>query len=533
MLSLTLTALALAPQVPTGPAVLRDPQTAAADGFGSAVAIDADLLVVGSREDVGNAFASYGPGAVTVFRRAGGVWSVEARLTASDGEDRDAFGAAVDVDATAGVVVVGAPRADGGGASGKAYVFERQPNGSWLERARLAGVPGRERYGAAVAVRGGICAIGQPDFTAEVHLVERGPAGAWSAAGALTRPATVFDSSEFGEALAMEGDLLVVGAPGEDAQSYDSGATYVFRRTGAGAAFAEEARLEHPSAFVVTYHGTDVDVDVTAGTERVAVGSQDDRAFVWTRLPGGWTDVAELAPFDGELGGFGETVALDGTVDGARVVVGATRRSGSSADSGAALEYVLDGGAWTPRSLVHPTVVADRGFASSLALSGDTLVVGSPRTDALGLDAGTALRYRIDLRLGTSHCAGRANSTGASAALTARGSTAVAANDLAFDVVGLPAGSVGYLLMATSRNQVPGLGGGDGDLCLGGTISRVLTALGTADALGTRAVTLDSGALPPSAVLIPGSTWSFQWWYRDANPSPTSNTTHAVELLFE
>lgn len=529
MLSLALTALALPAQVPTGPAVLRDPETAAADGFGSAVAVDGALLVVGSREDVGNAFASYGPGAVTVFRRAGGAWSVEARLVAGDGEDRDAFGAALDVDASAEVVVVGAPRADGAGASGKAYVFERQPSGAWVETARFVGAPGRERFGAAVAVRGGTLAIGQPDFGAEVHLVERGPSGAWSGAGALPRPATVFDGSEFGEALAMDGDLLVVGAPGEDAQSYDSGAAYVFRRTAPGAAFAEEARLEHPSAFVVTYHGHDVDVDGTAGAERIVVGSLDERAFVWARADGGWTDVLELTPFDDELGGFGEAV----TIDGERVVVGAPRRLGASGDSGAALEYAREGGAWRPRGLVHPTVLRDRGFGSSLALDGGTLVVGSPRTDTAGTDAGAALRFRLDLRLGEAHCAGRANSSGASASLSARGTASVAANDLGFDVVGLPPGSVGYLLMANSRDQLPGLGGGEGDLCLGGTISRVLTSLGTADALGTHPVDFDGTALPPSATLSPGATWSFQWWYRDADPTPTSNTSHAIEIAFE
>ncbi|MEM6672259.1 MAG: hypothetical protein AAF726_05410 [Planctomycetota bacterium] len=528
-------ALVLVTQSPTGPTDLTNPIPTASDGFGSAVAIEGDLAVVGARDDVGSATAAYGPGTVTVFRRIAGAWSQEARLTASDGATRDAFGASVAVDRRANgrdVIVVGAPGRGSGSfdSPGSAYVFERGPGGAWFERARFDGDPTRERFGWDVAVEDGVAAIGQPDFIGTVHLVERTPSAQWTSTGAASRPATVFDGAEFGEAVAMDGPLLVVGAPGEDAQSYDSGATYVYRR-GPSGSHALESRLEHPSAFVVTYHGHDVAVDVDGGVERIAVGSLDRRAFVWIRSASGWVDVEELAPFDGDDEGFGETVA----VSGSRVVVGALRRLGASSSSGAAFEFVANGSGWTPRSLiVEAAAGGSTAFAASLALDGSTLLVGAPQADAPSADSGAALVYDVDRRLGKAYCVGRPGSSGATATLVPHGSVDAAADDLAFDVFGMPAGTYGYLLASGSRDQVPGLGGGFGDLCLGGPISRIISAAGNADGSGRRTFAVPSAGLPPSLSFTPGTRLAFQYWFRDADGGvPSTNTTHAVELVFE
>jgi hypothetical protein len=49
-------------------------------------------------------------------------------------------------------------------------------------------------------------------------------------------------------------------------------------------------------------------------------------------------------------------------------------------------------------------------------------------------------------------------------------------------------------------------------------------------------VTLDLTAFPqPGGThgVMPGETWNFQCWYRDANPGPTSNFTDGISITFD
>jgi hypothetical protein len=65
-----------------------------------------------------------------------------------------------------------------------------------------------------------------------------------------------------------------------------------------------------------------------------------------------------------------------------------------------------------------------------------------------------------------------ANSTGAPAVLSARGSTLVAQNDLLLQVQALPAGSFGFFLASRTQGLVAQPGNSVGVLCLGGAIGR-------------------------------------------------------------
>ncbi|MFT7679088.1 MAG: hypothetical protein ACI8QC_003087 [Planctomycetota bacterium] len=42
----------------------------------------------------------------------------------------------------------------------------------------------------------------------------------------------------------------------------------------------------------------------------------------------------------------------------------------------------------------------------------------------------------------------------------------------------------------------------------------------------------DLANLPNNVTIQPGDSWIFQYWFRDANPTPTSNTSDAVVVTF-
>jgi hypothetical protein len=94
---------------------------AAGDGFGSSVALSADMALVGAANDDD---AGSDSGSAYAFVRDGaGDWSLQNKFTASNAAAGDIFGSAVAM--SGGTALVGAPGDDDGGdGSGSAYLFE-------------------------------------------------------------------------------------------------------------------------------------------------------------------------------------------------------------------------------------------------------------------------------------------------------------------------------------------------------------------------------------------------------------------------
>ncbi len=538
--ALLLLAPSLLPAQATAPAVLADTVPDPEGRFGADVAISGSFMVVGAP---GVPAAGAGRGAVLIFRSVLGAWQLDARIAAPALGPDAGFGDAVDISTSHNgtFLIVGAPRATGSpvpGTTGAALIYERAGT-SWQLSSTLRPVLGPGTFGSEVAIDSTAALITQSGDGGRV-FASMPPGGQPQE---LIRPSGVFNSSEFGQSLDLFGDLAVVGAPGEDALGYDSGAAYVYRQASPTLPFLEEARLEHPSAATVTNHGFSVAAAKTAGpqgldpVERVLVGSLDGAAFMWWRpafSTNSWAIESVLNAFDGEDGGFGMGVALDGE----RALVGAPYRDLAGQNDGVAFDFQFEGapgsGEWKPHSLLHPGTAAAGDFGSQVALDGGSAAVSAIEAFTQDTDSGRVLVYELGQRLGESHCASRRNSTGSIASLSVFGSSVASDLSLGFDVVGLPPFAAGYALTSALRGQSPNLGGGSGDLCLGGQVRRLSFFLQASDADGAASVTLDFNQLPPGLIIAPGTTWSFQWWHRDTGPAgPTSGTSHAVEMMFE
>jgi hypothetical protein len=171
-------------------------------------------------------------GSAYVFKREGASWTQQAKLTASDGAEGDAFGISV---AVAGqTVIVGADMDDDMGQdSGSAYVFV-QDGSAWVEEAKLLAKDGQkgDQFGASVAISGNIAVVGAPG--ADLAGTDLGAAyvfryngGNWNEGDKLIAG----DGKEgdlFGASVSISADYVVVGAPGADG----SGALYIFKFDG-------------------------------------------------------------------------------------------------------------------------------------------------------------------------------------------------------------------------------------------------------------------------------------------------------------
>ena len=182
----------------------------------------------------------------------------------------------------------------------------------------------------------------------------------------------------FGHSVAVDGDTAVVGAYEDESEK---GAAHVLAKDSSGA-WSQVAKLTASDGEAGDILGWSVAVD----GDTVVVGARyDDSAYVFTKPGTGWataTETAKLTASDGVVGDwFGQSVAVDGDT----VVVGA------SEDDGSGSAYVFTKAAdsvWTDATQTAKLTASDGDdfdeFGKSVAVDGDTVVAGAPNNDGYG-----------------------------------------------------------------------------------------------------------------------------------------------------
>ncbi len=129
---------------------------------------------------------------------------------------------------------------------GAVYVFAREPStGAWTERQRLTASEATfaDGFGQSIAVEGEVLLVGadaQDDARGAVYVFRKAPAtGRWVEEARLTAEDAA-SGHRLGNAVALRGDVALVGA---SASNSNTGAAYVFRYEAATGAWQQEARL--------------------------------------------------------------------------------------------------------------------------------------------------------------------------------------------------------------------------------------------------------------------------------------------------
>jgi len=128
----------------------------------------------------------------------------------------------------------------------------------------------------------------------------------------------------------------------------------------------------------------------------------------------------------------------------------------------------------------------------------------------------------------SNYCTGSPNSVGPGARMTSNGSYGIGAGDFALEVSGVIPSDFGLFVLGSSTAD---LQLGEGRLCVGGQLYRLLPPL-AATAVGGTSRQLDFGSAPGSFV-HPGTTWNFQYWYRDTAGGPLGfNLSDGLSVTF-
>jgi phospholipase C len=387
---------------------LTAPDGAASDNFGLSVALSGDTALIG----IGSPLQNPGPGAAYVFVRSGTSWSFQQKLTAPDGVSGDRFGQSVALDGD--TALVGAMSDDNvnGTDAGSAYVFTRSGT-SWSLQQQLVAPDGTlaDLFGSSVALSGDTALVGARlgdtldggSDAGSAYVFVRNLTS-WSFQQKLTA-ADGEGSDGFGWSVALSGDTAVVGAPLDNTSAgTDAGSAYVFVRTLTSWSFQQQ--LTASGAASNDQFGQSVAVIgdtalVGAPGGESATDTNLDSAYAFTRTSTSWSLQQKLTASDGQKGDqFGSSVALssDTALVGARLddTAGVT-------DAGSAYVFNRSGSSWSLQQklqLAEGALPRD-GFGRSVALSGDTALVGSPNDDTIAGNSNAGTAY-VFTRSGTS-----------------------------------------------------------------------------------------------------------------------------------
>jgi trimeric autotransporter adhesin len=362
--------------------------TGASDNFGIILALSGDTLAIGAPQEASAARGVNGnqadnaagsSGAVYVFRRAGALWQQEAYIKASNTGADDLFGQSVSL--SGDTLAVGAAQED----------------------SMATGVNGNQVDNAAAD-------------SGAVYVFRR--TGATWQQEAYIKASNTGILDNFGVNVALAGDTLAVGAYQEDSSATgvngtqadnsapDSGAVYVFRRT--GATWQQEAYVKASNTGAFNFFG----ISTALAGDTLAVGAiledsatkgvngdQADNSapgsgavYVFRRVGTVWQQESYLkASNTNEFDNFGIRVALSGdtlAVGAHSEASAATGVDGDQADnsaeySGAVYVFHRAGTTWQQEAYLKAfnTGPSDY-FGISVALSGDILAVGANEEDS-------------------------------------------------------------------------------------------------------------------------------------------------------
>lgn len=281
--------------------------------------IDGDIMAVGHPGDLFLDTPSPYDGSVTIYRNDGANWQVETRLT-EDASIARRYGWSVDLYGDR--LIVGAPGSVVN--TGKAFIYryDRQTS-MWIQEAILIASDAnlRARFGYSVKLQDDLALVGAiHDHCLGGHSVcgasyvyrQNPETGQWLEEAKLVAWDEMF-SSGFGHSVAVQNDLMAVGAP----RSSVIGAVYLFRFDGTN--WIPEFKFISPDQDVGDFFGVSVDLE----GDRLVVGATGagsrgrGTVFVYRFVPelSSWVSETSLTPsIKSDFEGFGSTVHLEGSL---------------------------------------------------------------------------------------------------------------------------------------------------------------------------------------------------------------------------
>lgn len=420
---------------------------AAGDAFGSSISISGNYAVVGApseRHDVSGLNELEEAGSAYIYELNGsGDWLQKQKIVASERGISHNFGQSVSI--SGDYIVIGAPfgNTDASGANpisnaGTAYVFKRNGSGTWVQHQKLVASDreGGDYFGSAVAINNGRVIVGawyeDHDVTGtggnmpnagSAYIFEENGSGVWQQVQKIVASDRE-NSDRFGMSVSISGDFAIVGTRfdrknenGSSPLLTQAGSAYIFERNGSGV-WQQVQKIVASDRAESAYFGASVSISGSYAAIGAFAEKRNDSGgsslndagavYVFERGSGGtWSQQQKIVASDRSAGDvFGYSVSIDGTklIAGARNEAHDASGTGTLAEAGSA--YIFQYSPGENWSQIQKIVASDRQtedqFGTSVAISGDYIIVGAPKEDhdvsggALQSDAGSAYIFKFE-----------------------------------------------------------------------------------------------------------------------------------------
>jgi hypothetical protein len=187
----------------------------------------------------------------------------------------------------------------------------------------------------------------------------------------------------FGVSVAIDGNIAVVGAYQKDSNGLDCGAAYVFELS--GSQWLQGPKLTPSDGFAGDNFGRSVAIEANTIVVGSYIGDTNvpdtGSAYVFTRSDANWSQQQKLTAPDANTGDrFGCSISIDSNT----IIIGAY---GDDNYTGGAYVFVRAGTTWSfQKKLSTSDANAGDNFGCSVAIDGNTIIVGAPKSNHLGLD---------------------------------------------------------------------------------------------------------------------------------------------------
>ena len=383
------------------------------DRFGNSLAVSGSLLLAGAVDD---ADSGVGSGTAYFFDLSNYLVDTDADgLLDSDDADKDGDGIPNLVEVELGLDELnnadGSSDLDGDGWSNSdEYLFGTDISdlfsnpsvysGNLHQKVFASNGTAGKRFGYSVAISDdtALLATNNSDVVgigSDVVYVYTFSDGKWREQAKLRAKDSVV-GDRFGTSLALSQDTALVGAFYDATNGTGSGCVYVFTRD--GNQWSEEAKIIGSDTEALDYFGYSValsdDTAIIGASGDDDQGSASGSAYIFTRTGTSWNQIDKLTAADGTANAqFGGSVSLDSDT----VIIGAKRGDDNGINSGSAYVFHRDGDTWNQQAkLLADDRSAGDEFGVSVAVSGDTALIGSYKADYGGTDSGAAYVFVRD-----------------------------------------------------------------------------------------------------------------------------------------
>lgn len=365
------------------------------DYFGFSVSLSGNTAAIGAlRDRVGNNHS----GSVSIFTKEENEWLLEQQFAPDDGQVGDDFGSEVIL--LGDTLIASSPLNNEAALdAGAVYVFAREGI-SWTQEQKILPPVATigDAFGTSFAVFENTLAIGKPysdsggTNVGVVYIYSKDDANQWVVQQTITPPTPTMNG-EFGYQISLSFDTMLISDKGFYQQSFVPGIVYIYQKTNEGW-LLESSLLDTPTFFytnVIFGACTAIDrntiaVSLHGPTSFISSPPDFGKVYTFTRTNNTWTRQFQLSSRITQFPTatyFGISLAVRGDT----LIVGAANTEGP----GSLFKFNLSQTPFpTPQVILPPDTQDFDNYGNSVSLDGDQILVGAPSHSGAGYTSGKA-----------------------------------------------------------------------------------------------------------------------------------------------